>query len=52
MPSGYTHALICATHGALLRTRQRACVDGPCDGTSLAAVAVREHDGGAYCGED
>jgi len=39
-------------HGALYEPASGACVDGPCDGTSLAAVAVREHDGGAYCGED
>lgn len=44
--------LICATHGALYEPASGVCVDGPCCGASLAVVAVREHDGGVYCGED
>jgi nitrite reductase/ring-hydroxylating ferredoxin subunit len=51
-PSGYTQVLICATHGALYEPANGACVDGPCCGASVATVAVHEHDGGVYCGED
>ena len=44
--------LICATHGALYRPDTGLCVDGPCRGASLAAVAVRERDGAIYCSEE
>jgi nitrite reductase/ring-hydroxylating ferredoxin subunit len=34
--------LICATHGARYRPVDGACVGGPCAGTGLIPVAVRE----------
>ena len=51
-PSGYTQTLICATHGALYERATGVCVGRPGCGASPAAVAVREHDGGVYRGED
>jgi nitrite reductase/ring-hydroxylating ferredoxin subunit len=48
----YSEPLICATHGAVYEPASGVCVDGPCCGASLAAVAVRKHDDGVYCGED
>ena len=36
---------LCRTHGALYRISDGACVQGPCGGQSLTAVAV-ELDGG------
>jgi nitrite reductase/ring-hydroxylating ferredoxin subunit len=44
--------LICATHGALYEPDTGLCIDGPCRGASLAAVAISEHDGAIYCSED
>jgi nitrite reductase/ring-hydroxylating ferredoxin subunit len=44
--------LICATHGALYEPDNGLCIDGPCRGARLAAVAVRERDGGVYCSGD
>jgi nitrite reductase/ring-hydroxylating ferredoxin subunit len=44
--------LICATHGALYEPDTGLCIDGPCRGASLAAVAICEHDGAIYCSED
>ncbi len=37
--------LICATHGALYEPDTGRCVGGPCHGSALVRVAVREHDG-------
>ena len=34
--------LMCASHGALYRPRDGYCTTGPCSGTSLAAIPVRE----------
>lgn len=44
--------LICATHGACYEPASGLCVDGPCTGACLAAVAVRERDGAIYCAEE
>jgi nitrite reductase/ring-hydroxylating ferredoxin subunit len=44
--------LVCATHGACYDPSSGVCVSGPCAGARLAAVAVREHDGGVYCAEE
>ena len=40
--------LICATHGALFQPDSGRCVGGPCQGASLARVAVDEVDSGIY----
>jgi nitrite reductase/ring-hydroxylating ferredoxin subunit len=37
--------LVCATHGALYRPSDGYCVAGPCAGSRLEAVEVREHRG-------
>jgi nitrite reductase/ring-hydroxylating ferredoxin subunit len=37
--------LICATHGAQFRPEDGVCVAGPCKGSRLVAVAVREEAG-------
>ena len=37
--------ILCATHGALFRVRDGACVGGPCVGRSLAAVRISIVDG-------
>ena len=44
--------LICATHGALYQPDTGWCIDGPCRGARLAAVAVCERNGVVYCSED
>jgi len=44
--------LICATHGALYQPDTGMCIDGPCRGARLAAIAVCEREGGVYCSED
>jgi nitrite reductase/ring-hydroxylating ferredoxin subunit len=44
--------LICATHGALYEPDSGLCIEGPCRGARLAAVAVCERDGGVYCNKD
>ena len=44
--------LICATHGARYDPLSGVCVDGPCAGTRLAMVEVRERDGAIYCLEE
>ena len=37
--------LVCAAHGATFRLDDGICVAGPCRGSSLRAVAVREGEG-------
>ncbi|HTA65619.1 MAG TPA: Rieske 2Fe-2S domain-containing protein [Xanthomonadaceae bacterium] len=37
--------LVCAVHGACFERTTGLCVAGPCRGSSLRAVAVREADG-------
>jgi len=40
--------LVCATHGALFAADSGRCVGGPCQGASLARVAVDEIQNGVY----
>ncbi len=40
-------SLMCASHGAIYRARDGYCTTGPCSGTSLARVSVRESTGAA-----
>ncbi|HEX5125338.1 MAG TPA: Rieske 2Fe-2S domain-containing protein [Rhodocyclaceae bacterium] len=40
--------LICATHGALYEPATGECVDGPCRGAHLYAIAIEECDGNIY----
>jgi len=40
--------LACATHGALFAADSGRCVDGPCQGATLARVAVDEVENGIY----
>lgn len=40
--------LICSTHGARFRVRDGFCVKGPCEGTSLEAVAIAVEDGDVF----
>jgi nitrite reductase/ring-hydroxylating ferredoxin subunit len=44
--------LVCATHGACYDPASGVCVAGPCAGARLAAVAIREREGGIYCAEE
>jgi nitrite reductase/ring-hydroxylating ferredoxin subunit len=44
--------LICATHGALYQPDTGMCIEGPCRGARLIAIAVNEREGGVYCSED
>ena len=37
--------LICSTHGARFRVDDGACIEGPCKGQSLRAVANEQVDG-------
>jgi len=37
--------LVCAMHGARFRSADGVCVDGPCRGEALEAVAVEVGDG-------
>lgn len=37
--------LICATHGAIFRPEDGACIAGPCRGQGLAALDIRVADG-------
>jgi len=39
---------VCATHGALFAADSGRCVGGPCQGASLARVAVDEVENGIY----
>lgn len=40
--------LICSTHGAMYLPHTGVCVQGPCRGKSLQAVAIEEHDGQVF----
>ena len=40
--------ILCATHGALFRIEDGACVSGPCAGKALKPVAIRVEDGAIY----
>ena len=40
--------LICSTHGARFRVRDGFCVEGPCDGASLEAVAIKIENGDVF----
>jgi len=40
--------LICSTHGARFRVRDGFCVDGPCEGASLEAIAIRIENGTVF----
>jgi nitrite reductase/ring-hydroxylating ferredoxin subunit len=40
--------LVCATHGALFRPADGACVAGPCAGDRLAPVDVEVREGDVY----
>jgi nitrite reductase/ring-hydroxylating ferredoxin subunit len=42
-------ALVCVQHGARYRPDTGQCVDGPCTGGRLTALAVVEQDGGLWC---
>lgn len=37
--------LICSTHGAIFEPATGACVDGPCRGARLQAIAIEERQG-------
>ncbi len=44
--------LVCAAHGAVFEVANGYCVDGPCRGSSLVAVAVRDlGDGSVVVGD-
>lgn len=40
--------LVCSTHGAAYRPESGRCVNGPCSGRGLTALAVEELDGKVY----
>ena len=44
--------IICATHGALYEPSNGACVSGPCSGSGLTILKVREHRGNIYLIDD
>jgi len=44
--------LVCGTHGATYRISDGYCVDGPCEGLSLAALGCRERNGEIYVSTD
>ena len=46
-----TH-ILCANHGALFDIRDGRCVEGPCAGDRLQAVAVEVRDGVLYLATD
>jgi len=44
--------LVCAAHGAVFEVADGHCVDGPCRGSSLVAVGIRDlGDGSALVGD-
>src|SRR5262245_25822402 len=43
------NALVCCHHGARYRPETGECVDGPCVGARLTALAVEERDGALWC---
>jgi nitrite reductase/ring-hydroxylating ferredoxin subunit len=42
-------ALVCCHHGARYRPDTGACLDGPCAGGRLTALALEERDGALWC---
>lgn len=42
-------ALVCCHHGARFDPGTGRCVEGPCEGASLTALAVEERDGVLWC---
>ena len=40
--------LVCGTHGATYRVHDGYCVEGPCEGTALRPLTVRERGGDVY----
>ncbi|HYM80711.1 MAG TPA: Rieske 2Fe-2S domain-containing protein [Candidatus Limnocylindria bacterium] len=42
-------ALVCCHHGARYHPETGACVDGPCEGGRLTALALEERDGVLWC---
>ena len=42
-------ALVCCHHGARYRPDTGACLDGPCAGGKLTALALEERDGALWC---
>src|SRR5205085_9724337 len=42
-------ALVCVHHGARYDPATGVCMDGPCAGARLTALAVEERDGALWC---
>lgn len=42
-------ALVCCHHGARYRPDTGECLEGPCNGGRLTALAVEERDGALWC---
>ena len=42
-------ALVCCHHGARYRPETGECLDGPCAGGRLTALALEERDGALWC---
>jgi nitrite reductase/ring-hydroxylating ferredoxin subunit len=42
-------ALVCCHHGARYRPETGECVEGPCLGARLTALAVEEREGALWC---
>jgi len=42
-------ALVCVQHGARYAPDTGVCVDGPCAGARLTALALEERDGALWC---
>ena len=42
-------ALVCCHHGARYRPETGECINGPCEGGRLTALALEERDGGLWC---
>ena len=42
-------ALVCCHHGARYRPESGACLEGPCEGGRLTALAIEERDGALWC---
>ena len=40
--------LVCGTHGATYRVQDGHCIEGPCEGAALQALAVRRNGGDLY----
>ena len=42
-------ALVCCHHGARYHPETGACLEGPCEGGRLTALAVEEREGALWC---